>query len=594
MGSFLGISKLAGSHIDMGIQWNSYISAATTKLSRLVFSDAKVELGTTPVSAERMQAAGLLEHLSIDAGRPVIIGDRGLLVPLCAKDERYVVLYRIDRCNALVQRMTESCRERDVDACEYVDAFFFFLVKEFDIPLPSSVTKGGVEERIINGKKSSLLDFDDVVNFHGSFLAWKIGESTSSSDFVDLLTWQVGELHCIGFTDDNPAYGIDRIKSFMPDIKVLDLRKLCRAVVSPIAIATDKKIHQASVFLPMPEQLAKALMSIVPSKDELVFGPGGGICFKFVQDGSEFLALSLRNFYDFEIGSVLSALTEIGVNEVGFEYAHFLSFVFTHGQYLDISRERLSHPEELENRLDVKGIFSCTLEDIASVYEDVRVFELSQASVSSLFAVLCHLAARFKTARSPFVPVEIIDASRRLLLLQNAPYENIYLSLSASHWKHAFIEIYRVVEGLYYFGWMHGVKQTFGGTDTEYDLYLKLQDQLSWKYKERASIAKLFEVVPRKVLAAHDPVGIKSLIGRFEKQTDTAVMNRFSHLIYSIRNSNVHQGESEDGPPIEVSADCWPKLTYCLFLIVEHLYSVHQAGMPPPPTSRATGSPGRV
>ena len=591
MGRFFGISKHAGTHIDMGIQWNSYISAATSKLSRLAFAEADIELSTTPVSAKRMQAAGLLEHLNFDIARPVVIGDRGLLVPLFANNERYVVLYRLDRGDALAQRMTESCQERDVNACEYVDAFFFFLVKELDIPLPPSVTKDDVGARISKGKNGALIDFDDVVNFHGSFFAWKIGESTSYADFVDLLTWQEDGQHYIGFTDDNPAYGIDRIKSAILGIEVLDLRQLCRAVVSPIAIATDKKIHQAAVILPMPDQLGTALMSISPSRDELVFGPGGGICFKFMRDGSEFLALSLRNFYEFEIGSVLSALTEIGVNEVDFEYAHFLSFVLAHGQYLAVSRERLSHPEELENRLDVKEKFSCTLEDIASVYEDVRVFELSQASVSSLFAVLCHLAARFKTARSPFVPVEIIDVSRRLLLLQNAPYENIYLSLSASHWKHAFIEIYRVVEGLYYFGWMHGIKQTFGGNYAEYDLYLTLQDQLSWRYKERASIAKLFEIVPRVVLAAHDPVGIKSLSGRFEKQTDIAVMNRFAHLIYSIRNSNVHQGESEDGPPIEVSADCWPKLTYCLFLIVEHLYSVHQAGMPGPPTSQASGSP---
>ncbi len=586
-----GISKHAGSHIDMGVQWDSYMSAATSKLSRLVFAEAEIKLGTAPVSTERMQAAGLLEHLNFDAARPIVIGDRGLLVPLCANNERYVVLYRWDRSDALVQRITVSCQERDLDACEYVDAFFFFLVKELDIPLPPSVTKDEVGVRIIKKNKGALIDFDDAVNFHGSFFAWKIEESTSSSDFLDLLTWQVGGQNCIGFTDDNPAYGIDRIKNSMSGIKVLDLRQLCRAIISPIAIATDKKIHQAAVILPMPDQLGKALMGISPSRDELVFGPGGGICFKFAHGGSEFLALSLRNFYDFEIGSVLSALTEIGVNEVDFEHAHFLSFVFTHGQYLDVSRERLSHPEDLENRLDVKDVFSCTLEDIVSVYEDVRVFELSQASVSSLFAVLCHLAARFKTARSPFVPDEIIDVSRRLLLLKNAPYENIYLSLSASHWKHSFIEIYRVVEGLYYFGWMHSIKQTFGGNDTEYDLYLKLQDQLSWRYKEKASIAKLFEIVPRLVLATHDPVDIKSLSGRFERQTDIAVMNRFAHLIYSIRNSNVHQGESEDGPPIEVSADCWPKLTHCLFLIVEHLYSVYQAGMPRSPTSQASGSP---
>lgn len=588
---FFGILKHAGTHIDMSIHWDPYMSAATSKLSRLAFAEPDIKLSTTRVSGERMQAAGLLEHLNFNIDLPVFIGDRGLLVPLVANNERYVVLYRLDGGDGLTQKVTEYSQERDADACEYVDAFFFFLVKELDVPLPPSVTKDDVAARISKGEKVAIIDFDDVVNFHGAFFAWKIGESTSYADFVDLLTWQEDGQHRIGFTDDNPAYGIDRIKSVIPGVEVLDLRKLCSAVVSPIAIATDKKIHQAAVILPMPDQLGKALMSISPSRDELVFGPGGGICFKFMRDGSEFLALSLRNFYDFEIGSVLSALTEIGVNEVEFEYAHFLSFVFTHGQYLDVSRERLSHPEELENRLDVKEIFSCTLEDIASEYEDVRVFELSQSSVSSLFAVLCHLAARFKTARSPFVPFEIIDISRRLLLLQSAPYENIYLSLSASHWKHAFIEIYRVVEGLYYFGWMHGIKQTFGGNYAEYDLYLTLQDQLSWKYKERASIAKLFEIVPRAVLAAHDPVGIKSLSGCFDNQADIAVMNKFAHLIYSIRNSNVHQGESEDSMAIEVSADCWPKLTYCLFLIVEHLYTVHQAGMPGPPTSQVPGSP---
>lgn len=591
MGTLFEISKHAGTHIDMGIQWDSYMSAATSKLSRLAFAEANIELRTTQVPKLRMQAASLLEHLEFDVARPIVIGEKGLLVPLYANNERYVVLYRWDRGDALAQRMNEFYRERDVDACEYVDAFFFFLIKRFDLPLPPSVMKDEVDACINKDKDVATIDFDDVVNFHGSFFAWKVGESTSSAEFVDLLTWQVGGEYCIGFAEDSPTYRIDSIKSAMPSMEVFDLRQLCRAVVRPIAAATDKKIHQATVILPMPDQLGEALTSISPSKDELVFGPGGGVCFTFMRDGNEFLALSLRNFYDCEIGSVLSALTEIGVNEVDFEYAHFLSFVFAHGQYLDVSREHLSHPEELENTLDVKDIFSCTLDDIASAYEDVRVFELSQASTSSLFAVLCHLAARFRTARSPFVPVEIIDVSRRLLLLQSAPYENIYLSLSASHWKHAFIEIYRVLEGLYYFGWMHRLKQNFGGNYAEYDLYLTLQDQLSWRYKEKASIVKLFEIVPRGVLSSHDPVGIKSLSGRFENQADIAVMNRFAQLIYSIRNSNVHQGESEDGPTIEVSADCWPKLTSCLFLIVEHLYSVHQAGMPRPPTTQASGSP---
>lgn len=581
-------SKHAGMHIDMAIQWRSYISAATSKLSRLAFAEAETDIRTTKVSDLRMQAAGLLEHLKFDVISPIVIGDRGILVPLCANNERYVVLYRSDPRDVLAQMMNQFYQERNVEAFEYVDAFFFFLIKEFDIPLLPSVTKNAVETSISKGENDASIDFDDVINFYGSFFAWKVGESTSSVEFVDLLTWQVNEQHCIGYTKDDPTYGIDRIK--IPKPEELDLRKLCRAVVNPIAIATDKKIHQAALTLPMPDLLGKSLMTISPSRDDLVFGQGGGICFKFMQDENEFLALSLRNFYDFEISDVLSALTEIGVHEVKFEYEHFLSFVFKHGQYLDVSREGLSHPKGLENSLDVKDIFSCSLEDIASVYEDVRVFELSQASVSSLFAVLSHLAARFRSARSPFVPVEIIDVARRLLLLQNAPYENIYLSLSASHWKHAFIEIYRVLEGLYYFGWMHGIKQNFGGTFAEYDLFLSLQNQLSWKYKEEASIVKLFGIVPRDILSPHDPVSIKSLSDRFENKTDIAVMNKFAHLIYSIRNSNVHQGESEDGQTIEISADCWPKLTYCLFLIVEHLYSKYQSGMPRSPAPQSPGS----
>lgn len=555
--------------------------AATSKLSRLVFAGSNTELRTNRVPKSRMEAAGMLEHLGFDANYPVVIGDGGLLVTLCAENERYVVLFRRDPSAALIQRINAFYQESDLDACEYTDAFFFFLVKELDVPLLPNVTKEDVEAHLSREQSYAKIDFDAVVSFHGSFFAWKVGESTSAADFLDLLTWQADGKHCIAFTEDNPIYGADNINGAIRSINVIDLRQLCRAVLKPIAIATDKKIHKATVILPTPDELGKAL-SILPSRGEVVFGPGGGIGFKFMRGDREFLALSLRNFYEFEVGSVLSALTEIGINEEVFELAHFLSFVLAHGKYLDVSREKLSRPQELDNSLDVDDSFSCALEDIRDVYEKICVFELNQASTSSLFAVLCHLAARFKTARSPFIPEEIIDVSRRLLKLQGAPYENIYLSLSASHWKHAFIEIYRVLEGLYYFGWMHGLKQTLGGNYAEYDLYLTVQDQLSWSFKEGVAIVKLFEIVPRVVLLNHDPVDIRSLSDRFQDTSDVAVMRKFANLVYSIRNSNVHQGESEHGPAIDISADCWPKLTYCLFLIVEHLYSSYQVGVPRP------------
>jgi len=67
-----------------------------------------------------MQAAALLEHLKFDVTSPIVIGDRGILVPLCANKERYVVLYRRDRSDALTQMMNHSYQERNVDTFEYV------------------------------------------------------------------------------------------------------------------------------------------------------------------------------------------------------------------------------------------------------------------------------------------------------------------------------------------------------------------------------------------------------------------------------------------------------------------------------------------
>lgn len=584
MVTFFKISKRAGKHIDMNIKWDDYIAAATSKLRSLAFNDPDAKLSTLGVAKERMDAASLLEHLRVDVERPIIIGDKGFLVPIRTQSEAYVVLYRFDGGDELNRKVEEVSHQLDVTICEYIDAFFFFLVKELDIRLPACVTKEEVEAQIrTSDAGKSSMDFDDVINFHGAFFSYKVTDSICSVDFMDLLTWEEVGQHSIGYGGDDPEFGIGRLKSSNESIQVLDLRKLCRSIIKPIASAADKEITHASISLQSADQLGKALMSVRPDKDGVVFGPGGGVCFKFVQEGQEFLALSLRNFHEFEVSSVLEALTEIGVCEVEFECTHFMSFVHAHGQYLDIARERLSRPKELENALDLKSTLSVALSDVISVYEDVRVFEFSESPNSSPWAILCHLAARFKMARSPFIPQEIIEVSQRLLLLPFVPYENIYLALSASHWKHSFIEIYRVVEGLYYFGWMYGVRRTFGGGDSEYELYLKLQNELSWKYNERASIAKLFEIIPRRVLANYDPVGIESLSAKFENKEDVAVMKRFANLIYSIRNANVHQGESDEGPSIEVSADCWPKLTCCLFLIVEHLYSDHGPGMPRAP-----------
>lgn len=92
MRKLCGILKHAGTHIEMAIHWESYISAATSKLSRLAFAEANIELRTTHVSGARMQAAALLEHLKFDLTSPIIIGDRGYWF-LCARITSATLFY---------------------------------------------------------------------------------------------------------------------------------------------------------------------------------------------------------------------------------------------------------------------------------------------------------------------------------------------------------------------------------------------------------------------------------------------------------------------------------------------------------------------
>ncbi|MDC7798341.1 hypothetical protein [Stenotrophomonas geniculata] len=555
------------------------MAAATGKICALALNDAEGGLRTSKVSTERMEAAGLLEHLTLDSTHPAIIADGGFLAPLIAGVDRYVVLYRKDFCDELIQMVTRA-REGNARPCQFIDAFFLFLVRELDLPLLASTTREIANSLIYLDAGKSLISFDDAIRLHGSFFAWRVEGETCPADFIDLLTLGANGEYFLECSGDVHDYGFSRIANVSSNLAALDLRTLCRAIINPISLVVDKGVSRANVTFSQPSQLTKALRSASHNREELVFGHGGGICFRFVRDGGEYLALSLRNFHDFETRAVLGALTEIGVNEVAFDQAHFLSFSFTHGRYFDVAREYLSSPESLEDKLDVKEHFCASLEDIITVYEDIRVFELTQSASPSPFSILCHLATQFKTARAPFVPNEIIEVSRRLLQYPNAPHENIYLSLSASHWKHAFIEIYRAIEGLYYFGWMHDVRSALNIDIGEYELYLQLHRKMSWKYKEEPSIAKLFELIPRTALAPSDPLQIKSLADRFVGTPDSEVMKKFAYLIYSIRNSNVHQGKLGHTHSVDVSADCWPKLTFCLFLIVEHLYSVHGAGMP--------------
>lgn len=565
----------------MSIDWKRYLAAITGKLTCLLFPSNQHDISTREVSEERLEAAALLEALEFAPEHQAFVGAMGFLVVLRAGKQKHVVLHRRE-CRAQASQVVDAFSNKNsLPNIQFTDAHFFFLADALEIPLAADVESQDLAARLelqLSNNKYTV-DFDKTRDCYGSFFAWELDDVKTESFFIELLLRSTSGELCLLTSKASTTYGLDRIQNLQS--RLVNLDQLCATLFRPVAVATDTDVMSASISLKSVDQLVTALTAIGVRRQDIVFSVGGGACFEFSEGGRNFIALSLRNFYAFEIDLICHEMREIGADEPEMTDAHFLSFCFNLGEYLDLAPKYLAQPDAVVNELDVKAELETTLGDLRSVFEEIRIFDITEVAEFSPWKVLCHLAVNVRRARSAFIPFSISKVAARLIQLPNVPFENIYLSLSASHWKHSFLEIYRVIEGLYYFGWMHKLKSTLQTSLSEYALAVQCKDEAAWSYKETTSIVTLFEVVPRSVLSDCDPASIPCLAGRFEGKNEIEFMRSFASAIYSIRNSNVHQNEHATQQKIDVTANCWPKLTHCLFLIVEHLYAVHGAGMPP-------------
>lgn len=565
----------------MAIEWNHYIEATTKKLAQILFPGTHQSVKTRMVSPERINAAELLNDLKFSADHQVFVGISGFLLVLrAAGGQKHAVLFSNKRDVDFLTEVQNLTINHNLVPIEHTDAHFFFLVDKLDLPLAEDVTSQGLGVRLnLQQLKNNVsIDFDEAVKCYGSVFAWEF-DLNLYTHLLQLLLFTEQGNESLSWSSIEKDYGLSNIQS--PQLKLIDLCKLCGAITRPVAKASDTNINYASISIADTTQLVVALTEMEVPKQDVFLSIGGGACFEFSHSSRKLLAVSLRNYYPFEIELVFNMLNGLGLNEVDLEDAHFLSFFLHFGEYIDLKPMHLSSPESILNQLDVKTEWQVDLKDVRDVYEEIKIYDVSNCSELTPLKVLCHLATGVKSARSTFIPSTLSTVAYNLIQIPKIPYENVYLSLTANHWKHSFLEIYRVIEGLYYFGWMKQLKLALDSPLTEHELALKCKNSASWTYGEHSSIQKLFEVVPREVIFSCNPLSIPCLIGRFNGKDDTEFMRTFASAVYSIRNSNVHQGEHSVERTIDVTANCWPKLTNCLFLIVEYFYSYHGEGMPP-------------
>ena len=190
-------------------------------------------------------------------------------------------------------------------------------------------------------------------------------------------------------------------------------------------------------------------------------------------------------------------------NEV-FDDALFLILSKEFEQYLKIKPQ--VSPEYVEDVLDIvsdPNYEGHTVEDFSNFYDPVYVVNIASDSILAdndtmeLVIELSRLVPSLLHCQDEEF-IKLINGLSKSKHIVDRPM--LYDSLTSFYSRHAFLDIYRCLEKLYYFPWMYSLRQKFLKNYSNFTLELdKLknicEENLLWKSREDQSIVALFKLV---------------------------------------------------------------------------------------------------
>lgn len=562
----------------MGISWRPYISAIVRPIApHIEIPDDK--LTTSQVSEERMSAAKILEGMDFDFALPGFMDRDGFILTLRTESgHRFVVLYRTHTAGPLPVAVQKYAEQVGLQVEQPIDAFVLFLLKNLEVPLGFMPPSEELRLSLKLNQKAHIfeIDFDESLFLYGNFAIWRVSENVSQENLITLFSTR-DDGYTVSFDEKFSDFGIAKYAGN----RFFNLGHFIFYAFNPIFVLTDEVPVDGSVKFEDSLILCEAVKLAQAGLDNVVLGPQSRSYFEYSEEGNDILCLPLSGLRADEVNLAIGYLAETGANQIALSSSHILSFSYLLQNSFLPSARFISSPGEIINALDLKKSIFIEVQQILELYDEYFIYDISQVSDFSKWNLLCQFSLKFPSLRSPFIGRSIVEVADKLASYNNSPSENIYLSLSASHWKHSFLEIYRVIEGLYYFGWMHKLKGALGSPLNEYSLFEKCAKESSWSYSEPTSIMALFELIPVETFDKCDISTIKCLKGRFDKAEGADLCRSLASAVYSIRNSHVHQGLRGTEKPIYPTGSCWESLTLTLYLAAEYLYRHHTLGMPP-------------
>lgn len=561
----------------MAIDWKLYLSAIVAPFASLLQMSAD-NLVTSKVSQARLDAAQILDGMRFEFNVPAVVDAFGFALTIRANQKVYVVLYRTSEKYLLSSSYTFA-QEIGLIPVAQPDAFLLFLIQSLNLSVqatPSVEQLKASLKHVPNSQKVEI-DFDAAASYYGKFVVWEAAQAVKRDDLLALLC-SGNQQYFLHFAESASEFGIENYARG----RIVNLNAIALSSLKPIFTITDSYATTGSIIFNDVTDLQDAMRLALQGVKDVVLGPQSRAYFDYEDKGISYLCIPLSGLKDEELAFARTHLENEGAVEVELKPANVVAFSHLLQYSFLPSARFVNYPNQIIQDLDLGRHLDIYASRLSALFDEYYIFDISAMAEFSKWKLLCFLAVKFQALRSPFIRQPIIEAAERLSPLANAPVENIYLSLSASHWKHSFLEIYRLIEGLYYFGWMNKLRASLGSPLNEFALFKQCEKDTAWSYSDGASISSLFELIPVEVFSSCSINSIPCLKGRFDGKTKEIEVSRsFATALYSVRNSLVHQGLRNSNDEIWPTSHCWENLTLALFLAAEYLYSTHPLGMPP-------------
>lgn len=159
--------------------------------------------------------------------------------------------------------------------------------------------------------------------------------------------------------------------------------------------------------------------------------------------------------------------------------------------------------------------------------------------------------------------------------------ENVFLSLTATHYKHAFLELYRCIEVLYILPRSIMLKAKLAYTNPAYELARHCSNELGWRRREEDSLTRIFKDIDEAVIAASGIQGASFSITEWAfdgSDTQKKSHEALAAKIYRIRNQFVHQLYPDD--EIVIADSDWIILIRFTLDVIKDAYRVYRSDLP--------------